>query len=256
MIGPKGSHMKEYDLIAIGTGSAMNIVDLVLRENPNLKVAVIDKDEPGGICLTRGCIPSKILLYPAELVRTIEKASEFGVDVEIKKVSFERVMERMKTIIYKDINMIRYGQPLIDFGGFFTPLKVLLAQGRIKSTPESIYVMLNRAPMHLARTKMALVNSIEGMYWAMVDSAHAALVAAKRVPPSPEQVPTLLKEVFVDNRLLDKKYIVWYEELYKVAHGILHGSIKEIKASEIDQFEQKTDLFLREMAKLVGRTIK
>jgi predicted nucleotidyltransferase/uncharacterized protein (UPF0332 family) len=154
------------------------------------------------------------------------------------------------------INMIRYGQPLIDFGGFFTPLKVLLAQGRIKSTPESIYVMLNRAPMHLARTKMALVNSIEGMYWAMVDSAHAALVAAKRVPPSPEQIPTMLKEVFVDNRLLDRKYISWYEDLYGIAHGIIHGAVKEVKASEIDQFEQKTDLFLREMAKLVGKAIK
>jgi predicted nucleotidyltransferase/uncharacterized protein (UPF0332 family) len=154
------------------------------------------------------------------------------------------------------INMIRYGQPLIDFGGFFTPLKVLLAQGKIKSTPESIYVMLNRAPMHLARTKMALINSVEGMYWAMVDSANAALVAAKRVPPSPEQVPALLRETFVDNRLLDKKYVQWYEELYHTTHSILHGTIKEVHASDIDQFEKKTDLFLREMAKLVGKTLK
>ena len=154
------------------------------------------------------------------------------------------------------INMIRYGQPLIDFGGFFTPLKVLLAQGKIKSTPESIYVMLNRAPMHLARTKMALINSVEGMYWAMVDSAHAALVAAKRVPPSPEQVPALLRDTFVDNRLLDKKYVSWYEDLYHTTHDILHGKIKEVHASDIDQFEKKTDLFLREMAKLVGKTLK
>ena len=37
----------------------MNIVDPMLRDNPRLKVAAIDKDEPGGICLTRGRIPSK-----------------------------------------------------------------------------------------------------------------------------------------------------------------------------------------------------
>jgi len=67
--------MKEYDLISIGTGSAMNIVDVMIQENPKMKVAVIDKDEPGGICLTRGCIPSKILLYPAELVRTIGRGN-------------------------------------------------------------------------------------------------------------------------------------------------------------------------------------
>ena len=37
--------MKTYDLIAIGTGSAMNIVEAVLQSAPEKKVAVIDKDE-------------------------------------------------------------------------------------------------------------------------------------------------------------------------------------------------------------------
>ncbi|HDQ05630.1 MAG TPA: dihydrolipoyl dehydrogenase [Candidatus Bathyarchaeota archaeon] len=101
--------MKEYDLISIGTGSAMSVVEATIRENPEIRVAVIDKDEPGGICLTRGCIPSKLLLYPAELVRTVEKARTFGIDSEIKKVDFKKVMERMRNIIYGDINKVRQG---------------------------------------------------------------------------------------------------------------------------------------------------
>ncbi len=101
--------MKHYDLISIGTGSAMSIVEAMIQENPEIRVAVIDKDEPGGICLTRGCIPSKLLLYPAELVRTIEKAKMFGIDSEIEKVDFKKVMERMRSIIYGDINQIRQG---------------------------------------------------------------------------------------------------------------------------------------------------
>jgi len=101
--------MKEYDLISIGTGSAMGIVEAMIQENPKVRVAVIDKDEPGGICLTRGCIPSKLLLYPAELVRTIEKARTFGIDSEIKQIDFRKVMERMRSIIYGDINRIRQG---------------------------------------------------------------------------------------------------------------------------------------------------
>ncbi len=101
--------MKEYDLISIGTGSAMNIVDVMIQKNPKMKVAVIDKDEPGGICLTRGCIPSKMLLYPAELVRTIEKAEELGIEIDIKKIDFEIVIERMRALINKDIDMIRQG---------------------------------------------------------------------------------------------------------------------------------------------------
>ena len=101
--------MKQYDLISIGTGSAMSIVEAMISENPKIKVAVIDKDEPGGICLTRGCIPSKLLLYPAELVRTVEHAREFGIDSEIKGVDFRKVMERMREIIHGDINRIRQG---------------------------------------------------------------------------------------------------------------------------------------------------
>ena len=101
--------MKQYDLIVIGTGSAMNIADAMIQQNSKMKVAVIDKDAPGGICLTRGCIPSKILLYPAELVRTIEKANELGVTAEIKKVDFKAIMERMRRLINNDIDSIRQG---------------------------------------------------------------------------------------------------------------------------------------------------
>ena len=101
--------MKEYDLISIGTGSAMSVVDAILQKDPNQRVAIIDKDEPGGICLTRGCIPSKILLYPAEIVRTIEKASEFGIDVQLHKINFHKVMERMRRYVKEEIDMIRNG---------------------------------------------------------------------------------------------------------------------------------------------------
>jgi dihydrolipoamide dehydrogenase len=110
--------LKEYDTIAIGTGSAMYVVDSMMQRNPNIKAAVIDKDEPGGICLTRGCIPSKILLYPAEVIRTIQTADEFGIEVNLRKVNFEKIMARMRSIIDGDINSIREGlssSPNIDY---------------------------------------------------------------------------------------------------------------------------------------------
>jgi dihydrolipoamide dehydrogenase len=103
------STVKEYDFIVIGTGSAMDIANALIEDNPNMKAAVIDKDEPGGICLTRGCIPSKILIYPAELIRTIERAQEFGISADIKNVDFQKVMQRMRTIIYEEINSLRQG---------------------------------------------------------------------------------------------------------------------------------------------------
>ena len=101
------NQLKRYDLIAIGTGSGMSIVDAMLQERPDLKVAVIDKDEPGGICLTRGCIPSKILLYPAELIRSIEGADVFGLDIRVENVDFQKTMNRMRSLIHHDIDRIR-----------------------------------------------------------------------------------------------------------------------------------------------------
>lgn len=110
--------MKEYALVVIGSGSAMNIVSAWMNAHPGKKVAVIDKDEPGGICLTRGCIPSKLLLYPAELVRVIEGAAKFGMEVQIKKVPFDRVMDRMREKIRPEIESIRRGlshTPHLDY---------------------------------------------------------------------------------------------------------------------------------------------
>lgn len=153
------------------------------------------------------------------------------------------------------LNIIRWGQPLIDFGGFFTPLKVLLAQGKLKATPESIYVILQRAPLHMARTKAALLNSIEGLYWAMVDSSHAALIAAKRMPPSPEHIAELLNSTFVIPKILDSKYVSWYRELYILAHEILHGTRTEVSGKEIEEWQKRTDSFVREMAKIIDRII-
>jgi dihydrolipoamide dehydrogenase len=110
--------LKEYDVIAVGTGSAMYVVDGMMQRDPKIKVAVIDKDEPGGICLTRGCIPSKILLYPAEVIRTIQTANKFGIDVDLRGVNFQKVMQRMRTIIDHDIESIREGlssAPNLDY---------------------------------------------------------------------------------------------------------------------------------------------
>src|SRR2546430_5319507 len=103
------TRMKEYDLIVIGSGSAMNIVDPMIQDNPNIRIAVIDKDEPGGICLTRGCIPSKIMVYPAELVRTMEEADALGIEAQVKGVSYEKIMKRMRSIIDRDMDAIKEG---------------------------------------------------------------------------------------------------------------------------------------------------
>ncbi len=130
--------MKDYDLIVIGTGSAMNIVGPMINANPDMKIAVIDKDDPGGICLTRGCIPSKLLLYPAELIREIGTAGKFGIDVEIKNINFKKVMERMRDHISKDIEMIRDGLSSDDIIDYYPEIAQFIAPYTLKVGSETI----------------------------------------------------------------------------------------------------------------------
>ncbi len=130
--------MKDYDLIVIGTGSAMNIVEPMINADPDIKIAVIDKDEPGGICLTRGCIPSKLLFYPAELIREIGTASKFGIDVEIKNTGFKAVMDRMRTHISKDIDMIREGLSSNENVDYYPEVAEFVAPYTLKVENETI----------------------------------------------------------------------------------------------------------------------
>ena len=153
------------------------------------------------------------------------------------------------------VNVLRYGEAMIDAAGFFEPLKFLLIKGKIKSTPESIYNCLQRAPAHLSRSKVSELNSIEGLYWAMVDSAHAALISAGVLPPSPEHIPANLKETFVDSGKLKINYVIAYRDLLVLHKKIAHGEITDLKGVEIDEWQEKTESFLEEMIRLVKEMI-
>lgn len=154
------------------------------------------------------------------------------------------------------VNILRFGEAMIDFGGFFNPLKILLQEGKIKSTPESIYTALQRTPAHLARSKASEMNAIEGLYWAAVDSAHAALMSAKQSPPSPEHIPALLKEIFVDTGNLKIDYVIIYRDLYILHRKIIHGEVTDLKGVEIDSWQAKTERFVQEMTRLVKNLIE
>lgn len=151
------------------------------------------------------------------------------------------------------INIIRYGEEILDFGGFFRPLRILLQQGKIRSTPEAIYTSLQRAPLHLANSKKAEMAAIEGVYWAMVESAHALLIAGNITPPSPDHIPIMLKENFVDKKLLDVKYVSWYRDIYVLYKEIVHGEIHHIKGADIDGWQERAEKFIGVMAEVIKK---
>lgn len=154
------------------------------------------------------------------------------------------------------INILRYGEALIDSGGFFNPLKALLQQGKINSTPEAVYNLLQRAPTHLARSKAAEMGAIEGVYWTMVDSSQAALMMAGKMPPSPEKIPESLTETFVDSGMLKMSYVKSIREIYLLHKGISHGEIAHINGSHIEQWQAIAESFLSEMTRIINQLIE
>ncbi len=117
----------------------MNYVNSIIDSNPEIKIAVIDKDEPGGICLTRGCIPSKLLLYPAELVRELETAPLFGIKLEIKDIDFRMIMERMRRRIEEDIDMIRGGLTESTYLDYYAEAAKFISPYTLKVGEETLH---------------------------------------------------------------------------------------------------------------------
>jgi hypothetical protein len=89
----------------------------------------------------------------------------------------------------------------------------------------------------------------------MVDSSHAAIMAAKQTPASPEHIPIMLKELFVDNKFLKMKYVIWYRDLHFLHRKIIHGEVTHVKGSDIDDWRERTDEFVGVMAELVKKLI-
>jgi len=91
--------MEKFDLIVIGTGSGANVASQAIQEGWH--VALVDQGPAGGTCLNNGCIPSKMLIYPADVIRSIQDARAVGVHADINSIDFSAIMSRMHAVVDK-----------------------------------------------------------------------------------------------------------------------------------------------------------
>ncbi|HWR63952.1 MAG TPA: dihydrolipoyl dehydrogenase [Candidatus Thermoplasmatota archaeon] len=99
--------MKTYDAIVIGSGSGGEIVDAAISHG--MKVAWVDKGPLGGTCLNVGCIPSKIIIHPADRIMEILEAKKLGITVEIKDIDFQAIMQRVQRPIQESHTAMQQG---------------------------------------------------------------------------------------------------------------------------------------------------
>eukprot|EP00931_Biecheleriopsis_adriatica_P018170 TRINITY_DN12806_c1_g2_i1.p1 TRINITY_DN12806_c1_g2~~TRINITY_DN12806_c1_g2_i1.p1 ORF type:complete len:587 (-),score=129.98 TRINITY_DN12806_c1_g2_i1:18-1778(-) len=107
---------EHYDIITIGSGGGAKVS--TPAANLGFKVAMIEHGFDafgehlvglGGTCLTRGCIPSKMLIHPADVVTELAEAERFGIKAEYHGIDFEKLVQRVCDAVDGDSKSILPG---------------------------------------------------------------------------------------------------------------------------------------------------
>jgi dihydrolipoamide dehydrogenase len=87
----------KYDVIIIGSGPG-GYVTAIRASQLGFKVAVVEKENLGGICLNWGCIPTKALLKSAQIYDYLKHVDEYGLKAEAIDKDFEAVIKRSRNV--------------------------------------------------------------------------------------------------------------------------------------------------------------
>jgi dihydrolipoamide dehydrogenase len=89
-------HNDRFDLAVVGAGPG-GYVAAIRAAQLGLRVAVVEQDRPGGVCLNWGCIPSKALLTGAELVESVRRHGEtFGIEAGSLRLDYAKVVDHSR----------------------------------------------------------------------------------------------------------------------------------------------------------------
>lgn len=90
----------EFDYGVIGGGPAGYTVAMQLAKQGH-SVVLFEKENLGGTCLNKGCIPTKSLLHSSEVYKQIMNASEYGMEIEVKSFDFSKIAEKRDKTVEK-----------------------------------------------------------------------------------------------------------------------------------------------------------
>jgi dihydrolipoamide dehydrogenase len=88
----------DVDVCIIGTGPG-GYIAAVRASQLGMKVAVVEREELGGICLNRGCIPTKAMLRSAEVFHTMQRSEDFGILAKDVTVDFSKVIAHREKVV-------------------------------------------------------------------------------------------------------------------------------------------------------------
>jgi len=153
------------------------------------------------------------------------------------------------------INILREGVPLLD-SGFFDPLQLLLHQGRIRPTAESVWTYFVRAPATLHNSRWHIMQATLDLYWAVIDAAHAALMKLGETPPTPQHAADMLRDKMVKKGLLPMKYVKVMREFYDISRKITHREIQFVTPEQYNAYYKKAKSFVDFVKKFIEKRVK
>jgi dihydrolipoamide dehydrogenase len=92
--------MERFDVLVIGTGSGMIVASTAVENG--FKTAVVDNGPMGGTCINRGCVPSKMLIYPVDVATIAKESAKIGVNATVNSIDFHNLMTRMHALVGED----------------------------------------------------------------------------------------------------------------------------------------------------------
>ncbi|MGE0793408.1 MAG: nucleotidyltransferase domain-containing protein [Candidatus Woesearchaeota archaeon] len=131
------------------------------------------------------------------------------------------------------VNILRDGVSIYD-EGFFEPAQFLLESGQIRPTQEAVWSYYLRAPKTIKSAEKKLLSTIVDLYWAVMDASHSALMYIDLIPPAPHHVADMIEKYYVENKILDKKYLLTLRKLYNLAKEIGHEQVLNTSGKDLD----------------------
>lgn len=150
---------RKYDLIIIGAGPG-GYTAALKAAGLGMKVAVVDKDKIGGVCVNRGCIPTKALLHASNIFSMMQHCDEFGVSTDFISFDFGKMQD------YKKRSVRRY-------------------RGEIEKLFEANGIDFIKGAAVIRREKTVEVRNQEGLEYLRADNIIIATGAKAAMPNIP-----------------------------------------------------------------------
>jgi len=149
------------DICILGGGPA-GYVAAIIAARLEANVVLIEKEHIGGTCLNWGCIPTKALLKTAEILETIKKSSEYGVETSVSSIIIANAVSRKDRIV----KGLKIGLESLLDNPKITIIRgegIVESANKIRSKVESGEIIINCEKLIITSGSKTLIPSIIGM---------------------------------------------------------------------------------------------